>query len=121
MSILTIEDILGIKKQMSEKNKKNIKIFVTRLGKEMEFSPVTYADFLDYSEKENPEATIIYNHCVNPNLKDERLIKEIFVPEEIVNMFLTPSERNEIAEKLCNECGIGNKETVKVISSDIKN
>ena len=59
MSILTIDDILGIKKQMSEKNKKSIKIFVTRLGKEMEFSPVTYSDFLDYSEKENPEMTII--------------------------------------------------------------
>ena len=122
---VTIEDILGLIKENEDSKKEIIKIKLERLpGKEFEFKKVDYKEFLEIAGAKNADEVMILNSCINPNLKDPVLQKDIFEPTDIVKKVFLFSEQQQILKILLEESGITKENSavlVEDIASDIKN
>lgn len=122
---VTIEDILGLIKENEDSKKEIIKIKLERLpGKEFEFKKIDYKEFLEIAEAKNADEVMILNSCINPNLKDSVLQKDIFEPTDIVKKVFLFSEQQQILKILLKESGITKENSAVLVEkavSDIKN
>lgn len=133
---INIEEL--IKKRIEIKNslKKHIKIEIKEF-KELElgdgvaeFRPLSVIEWEELQKKEiDADKELIYNTCVSPNLKDDRLLKAFNCsledgrePVEIVDELLSPGTQASICEviilksKLYKEDGMS-----KLVEDEIKN
>lgn len=122
---VTIEDILGLIKENEDSKKETIKIKLERLpGKEFEFKKVDYKEFLEIARAKNADEVMILNSCINPNLKDQILQKDMFEPTDIVKKIFLFSEQQQILKILLEESGITKENSAVLVEkavSDIKN
>lgn len=122
---VTIEDILGLIKENENSKKETIKIKLERLPeKEFEFKKIDYKEFLEIAETKNADEVMILNSCINPNLKDSVLQKDIFEPTDIVKKVFLFSEQQQILKILLKESGITKENSAVLVEkavSDIKN
>ena len=122
---VTIEDILGLIKENEDSKKEIIKIKLERLpGKEFEFKKVDYKEFLEIAGAKNADEVMILNSCINPNLRDQILQKNMFEPVDIVKKVFLFSEQQQIIQILLKKSGIYKANSVSLIEkavSDIKN
>lgn len=122
---VTIEDILGLIKENEDSKKETIKIKLERLpNKEFEFKKVDYKEFLEIAEAKNADEVMILNSCINPNLRDQILQKNMFEPTDIVKKVFLFSEQQQILKILLEESGITKENSAVLVEkavSDIKN
>ncbi|WP_294064609.1 hypothetical protein [uncultured Fusobacterium sp.] len=122
---VTIEDILGLIKENEDSKKKIIKIKLERLpNKEFEFKKVDYKEFLEIAGAKNADEVMILNSCINPNLRDQILQKNMFEPTDIVKKVFLFSEQQQILKILLEESGITKENSAVLVEkavSDIKN
>lgn len=122
---VTIEDILGLIKENENSKKETIKIKLERLPeKEFEFKKIDYKEFLEIAETKNADEVMILNSCINPNLKDSVLQKDIFEPTDILKKVFLFSEQQQILKILLKESGITKENSAVLVEkavSDIKN
>ena len=122
---VTIEDILGLIKENEDSKKEIIKIKLERLpNKEFEFKKVDYKEFLEIAGAKNADEVMILNSCINPNLKDQILQKDMFEPTDIVKKIFLFSEQQQILKILLEESGITKENSAVLVEkavSDIKN
>lgn len=122
---VTIEDILGLIKENEDSKKETIKIKLERLpGKEFEFKKVDYKEFLEIAGAKNADEVMILNSCINPNLRDQILQKNMFEPTDIVKKVFLFSEQQQILKILLEESGITKENSAVLVEkavSDIKN
>lgn len=122
---VTIEDILGLIKENEDSKKEIIKIKLERLpNKEFEFKKVDYKEFLEIARAKNADEVMILNSCINPNLKDQILQKDMFEPTDIVKKIFLFSEQQQILKILLEESGITKENSAVLVEkavSDIKN
>nr|DAU93900.1 MAG TPA: tail assembly chaperone protein [Caudoviricetes sp.] len=122
---VTIEDILGLIKENEDSKKETIKIKLERLpNKEFEFKKVDYKEFLEIAGAKNADEVMILNSCINPNLRDQILQKNMFEPTDIVKKVFLFSEQQQILKILLEESGITKENSAVLVEkavSDIKN
>ncbi|MGL4998511.1 MAG: regulator, partial [Cetobacterium sp.] len=111
-----------------KKNRK-IKIFVKELEGEMLFKPLSLREYLDIAddEYEGKDSMLIFNTCVEPNLRDEVLIKNLGCnsnPYEVVGKILSSGVIFQIANEILEQSELkekGNKSLIRVVGEEIKN
>lgn len=122
---VTIEDILGLIKENEDSKKETIKIKLERLpNKEFEFKKVDYKEFLEIAGAKNADEVMILNSCINPNLRDQILQKNMFEPTDIVKKVFLFSEQQQILKILLEESGITKENSAVLVEkavNDIKN
>ena len=122
---VTIEDILGLIKENEDSKKEIIKIKLERLpNKEFEFKKVDYKEFLEIARAKNADEVMILNSCINPNLKDQILQKDMFEPTDIVKKIFLFSEQQQILKIILEESRITTETSAVLVEkavSDIKN
>jgi hypothetical protein len=128
MSIVTVQDLLANRKKLKEQANKKIRLFSKELGGELVFKAVTAKSWLeilnmDYADK---DAVILYEHCLEPNLKDDLLLessKSKFEPYSMVDKFFSFETKYQIVAELLKESGLNQKseKVIDLIIDDIKN
>ena len=122
---VTIEDILGLIKENEDSKKETIKIKLERLpNKEYEIKKVDYKEFLEIAGAKNADEVMILNSCINPNLRDQILQKNMFEPTDIVKKVFLFSEQQQILKILLEESGITKEKSAVLVEkavNDIKN
>lgn len=128
MGIINFEDLKKNSKRIKENERRKIKIHVNELGGDMIFNLVSSKEFVDMLEEDyhNKDALLIYNSCVEPNLKNEKFIKEMGCnadPYDVVEKILTQATILEISEMILkeSELKIKEKSLIELVADDIKN
>ena len=81
-------------------------------------------EFLEIARAKNADEVMILNSCINPNLKDQILQKDMFEPTDIVKKIFLFSEQQQILKILLEESGITKENSAVLVEkavSDIKN
>ena len=117
--LLTIEDILGL--ATKPKKEETIKVKVKRLDKLIELRPLNFKELMTVITEQQSDELLIYDNCINPNLKDGKLNGIAFEPAEIVGEIFTVGEVREIAKAILDKSGFYGKDTIEIVENDIKN
>ena len=128
MGIINFEELKRNFKRIKENEDRKIKIYIEELKGEMVFSLISSKEFLEILEEkyDDKDALLVYNSCIEPNIKDDKFIKELGCnsePYDIVQNILSQATIIEISEMILQESGIKNKgkKLIELISEDIKN
>lgn len=129
MGKITIQDLISNKNKIEDRAKGKTTFFVEELNGEMAFKHLSYKEYLDMVDEDydDKDSLLIYEMCVEPNLKNDDLIKKLgctSVPYEVVRKILSPTTINEIALKIMEISGLSKKEgipAIKIIGEEIKN
>lgn len=128
MALVTIQDLLSNKKRLDDDRNKKIRIHVEELGGEMVFKKLSPSEFLEITKDDTADndAAIIYECCVEPNLKDDVLITNLKVkanPYEVIDKIMCGESKYQLANAILTNSKLvmEGKEIVKVIGEDIKN
>lgn len=122
---VTLKELIARHELLEEKAKEKIKIEVENLG-EFVFRKITQSEFMDMvdSKVEDKDALLIYNACIEPDLKSQEFIDSFCCkldPELIANKFLSGSEKLAIAEEILKASGLSKESNIKVIIDSQKN
>ncbi|MGL4569315.1 MAG: hypothetical protein ACRCU6_12415 [Fusobacteriaceae bacterium] len=129
MGIVSIQDLISNKKKLDVKKNRKIRIFVQELGGEMVFRPLSVREYLDIIEDEfeDKDSMLIFDTCLEPNLKDEVLIKNLGCngnPYEVIGKILSPGTVFQLASEILEQSELrnnGDKNLIKVMGEEIKN
>lgn len=117
--LLTIDDILGITRE--GKKEETVKVKIKRLEKLIELRPLGFKELISVVEEQQSDELLIYNNCINPNLKDGKLNGIAFEPSEIIRKVFTVGEVREIAKAILDKSGFYGKDAIEIVENDIKN
>lgn len=129
MGIVSIQDLISNKKKLETKKNRKIRIFVEELGGEMVFKPLSVREYLDITDDdyEDKDSMLIFDTCLEPNLKDEVLVKNLGCngnPYEVIGKILSPGTIFQLASEILEQSELksrGDKALIKVMGEDIKN
>ena len=134
--MINIDQIIEKKKQIKASLEKLISIEVKEfkdlgLGDGIvKFRPLTADEWDEIQEKKgNNDKDIIYNNCVSPNLKDEKLLKAFncsltddVEPVEVVNKLLSTGAQASICKVIILKSNLyARDDMVEVLDDEIKN
>lgn len=128
-----VKDLIKNKQQIINSRKNDIKIKVKELESIgfgeglMKFRPITAAEWVEVQDlKGDADKELIFRTCVEPNFKDEELLKAYLEEDQegsdIVNYFLYPGTQTAICGMILKESNLyATDETVCLLDNDIKN
>lgn len=125
MSVITIEDLLNNKKKMELESAKTLVLNLKELDGDIEVRKLTFDEFLEI-EGDRGDDEIIYNCCINPSFKDEKLVQALGVKENPIEGVEKVLSRKTIKRMTAEILKFSNllsydKDLVTVVADEVKN
>lgn len=125
MSLISINDLIMHSKKIENDKKDKIKLKINELDGEMIFRKLTFEEFLEIKGPKSDDE-IIYNCCLEPNLKSDELINKLGCgdnPIDVVEKIFTRATIYKISLEILNKSGLmlDKKGLVEIVADEVKN